>query len=69
MGVLLTGMGFDGAEGMKVLHDSGSYTVTQSKKSCLVYGMPRAADEAGASDNQMDPLEIGRFLASLRSKN
>jgi two-component system chemotaxis response regulator CheB len=48
MGVILTGMGADGALGMKAIHDRGGYTVGQDEASCAVYGMPRAAAELGA---------------------
>lgn len=43
VGVILTGMGNDGAEGMKEMHDSGIKTIAQDKKSCIVYGMPKEA--------------------------
>ncbi|MBI1954308.1 MAG: chemotaxis response regulator protein-glutamate methylesterase [Proteobacteria bacterium] len=45
---LLTGMGKDGAEGLKALHDRGGFTIGQSKETCVVYGMPRAAKLFGA---------------------
>jgi two-component system chemotaxis response regulator CheB len=48
MGVLLTGMGTDGARGIKEIHDRGGFTVGQDEASCAVYGMPRAAAELGA---------------------
>ncbi len=46
--IMLTGMGSDGAKEMRTLKDSGSFTIGQSKESCVVYGMPRAAEEMGA---------------------
>lgn len=45
--VILTGMGRDGAKHMKTLHDKAHYTIAQDEKSCVVYGMPREAVEAG----------------------
>lgn len=42
MGVILTGMGTDGAEGMKAIHDQGGLTIGQDEATCTVYGMPRA---------------------------
>lgn len=48
VGAILTGMGRDGAAGLKMMRDAGAYTVGQSKSSALVYGMPRAAAEIGA---------------------
>jgi len=47
MGVILTGMGCDGAEGMKAIHDQGGLTIGQDEASCTVYGMPRACAELG----------------------
>ena len=48
MGILLTGMGSDGARGMKAIHDAGGWTVGQDAGSSAVYGMPRAAAHIGA---------------------
>lgn len=45
--ILLTGMGADGAQGMKLLRDFGGRTIAQDEESCIVYGMPRAALEMG----------------------
>ena len=53
---ILTGMGADGAKGMKKLHDSGAYTIGQDKDSCVVYGMPMEAYNLGAVDEQL-PLD------------
>jgi two-component system response regulator WspF len=55
-GVLLTGMGRDGAEGLAVLRRAGWYTVAQDQASSVVYGMPKAAAEAGAA-MQIVPLK------------
>jgi len=55
-GVLLTGMGRDGAEGLAVLRRAGWYTIAQDQASSVVYGMPRAAAEVGAA-KQILPLE------------
>jgi two-component system, chemotaxis family, protein-glutamate methylesterase/glutaminase len=60
--VLLTGMGRDGADGLLKLRESGSCTITQSAETCLVFGMPRAAVELGASLLAASPLHIGRLL-------
>ncbi len=48
IGIMLTGMGADGALGMKRLRDAGGYNVAQDEATCVVYGMPKAAVDAGA---------------------
>ncbi|GAA0387216.1 chemotaxis response regulator protein-glutamate methylesterase [Brevundimonas terrae] len=52
-GVILTGMGRDGARGLKTMRDLGARTFGQDEASCVVYGMPKAAFEAGAVERQM----------------
>ena len=49
LGVILTGMGEDGAAGMLALRETGAHTIAQDEASCVVYGMPRAAAELGAA--------------------
>lgn len=56
VGAILTGMGRDGARGLKLMREAGAYTVGQSQASALVYGMPRVAYEEGAVVEQA-PLE------------
>lgn len=58
VGVLLTGMGRDGAAGMAALHEAGAYTLAQDAASCIVYGMPRAAVEMGAVDESGAPEQL-----------
>ena len=53
--VILTGMGRDGADGAIVLHEKGAYIIAESPESCVVYGMPKAAVEAGIVD-ELIPL-------------
>ena len=55
-GVLLTGMGADGAWGMWAIRARGGWTLAESEESCVVYGMPRAAVELGAA-SEVVPLE------------
>lgn len=56
MGLILTGMGMDGAKGLLKMHNRGFHTIGQSKESCVVYGMPMEAKKLGAVDIEM-PLE------------
>ncbi len=64
--VMLTGMGKDGATGMKQLHELGSKTFAQDEKSCVVFGMPKEAIARGAVDEILPLDEIaGRILLHL----
>ncbi|PCJ19090.1 MAG: chemotaxis response regulator protein-glutamate methylesterase [Candidatus Cloacimonadota bacterium] len=58
IGVILTGMGSDGAEGLLKMKLAGAKTIGQSEKSCVVYGMPRVAYNLGAVNDQLDINEI-----------
>lgn len=60
--ILLTGMGRDGAEGLKELRDQGWHTISQDRSSCAVYGMPKAAEELSASVQVLSPAEIVKVL-------
>lgn len=60
--VLLTGMGRDGAEGLKLLRSQGWHTIAQDKASCIVYGMPRAAVELNAAALVLNPEAIATSL-------
>jgi two-component system chemotaxis response regulator CheB len=53
VGVILTGMGSDGAAGLKAMRDVGARTLGQNRESCVVYGMPRAAFELGAVEREV----------------
>ncbi len=57
VGVIMTGMGDDGARGMDAMHRAGARTLAQDEASCVVYGMPREAVRLGGVD-QIVPLEI-----------
>jgi two-component system chemotaxis response regulator CheB len=56
LGVMLTGMGADGARAMKTMKDAGSYNIVQDEASCVVFGMPREAIAHGAADEVL-PLQ------------
>ncbi|MBI4906349.1 MAG: chemotaxis response regulator protein-glutamate methylesterase [Acidobacteria bacterium] len=58
--VILTGMGNDGAEGMRLLHQRGAGTYAQNEASCVVYGMPREAVLLGGVDGVGTPAEIAQ---------
>jgi two-component system chemotaxis response regulator CheB len=61
-GVVLTGMGKDGAEGLLEMKKAGAYTVAQSEQTCVVYGMPGAAANIGAVDRILDLDKIADHL-------
>lgn len=63
--ILLTGMGKDGAAGLRLVLDAGGTTIAQDEQSCIVYGMPKAAVNIHAVQQQMNPEEISTFLVSL----
>lgn len=65
--ILLTGMGEDGALGMKAIKESGGITIAQNEASCPVFGMPKAAIDMGAAEFVMDPSEISLFLKKISS--
>ena len=62
LGVIMTGMGDDGARGLKEMHDAGARTIAQDEETCVVYGMPKEAVKIGAVDRSL-PLE--RIAAAL----
>lgn len=58
IGVLLTGMGADGVEGMRAIRDGGGRTLAESAETCVIYGMPKAAVEAGVVDRSVPLTRI-----------
>ncbi len=65
VGVILTGMGADGANGLKLLRDMGGATVGQDEATSTVYGMPRAAFEVGAVESVLPVNDIAERLTDL----
>lgn len=59
MGIILTGMGYDGAKGITMMRRKGAYTIGQDEASCVVYGMPKAAYDLGGIDRQSSLGRIG----------
>lgn len=68
VGVLLTGMGRDGAAGLAALERAGAVTIAQEPSTCVVDSMPMAAMAVGGAAAVMTPADIGGFLASLATK-
>ena len=64
-GVLLTGMGRDGADELKLMRERGAVTIAQDRESCVVNGMPGAAVQIDAAMHVCTPLEIAALLSSL----
>lgn len=68
VGVLLTGMGADGAYGLKVIKEAGGITIAEAETSCVIYGMPRVAAEIGAVRYQLPLSEIPRCLTEVLAR-
>ena len=65
VGVILTGMGRDGASGLLKMRSAGARTLGQNEKTCVVYGMPRVAYEIGAVEAQLPLDSIGEEILKL----
>ncbi len=65
VGVILTGMGADGAEGLKLMRNVGAATIAQDEESCTVFGMPKAAIEIGAAEKTLPLLKIAEAIEEL----
>lgn len=68
IGVILTGMGSDGAKGMLHMHTMGAKTIAQSEESCVVYGMPKEAVQLGGVDCSLPLEEIAPVLVQMLSQ-
>lgn len=62
IGMILTGMGNDGAMGLLAMRQAGAYTFAQNEKSCVIYGMPKVALQLNAVDEVGDINDLGRLL-------
>jgi two-component system, chemotaxis family, protein-glutamate methylesterase/glutaminase len=67
MGVLLTGMGKDGADELKTMKEMGAYTLVQNEESSVVFGMPGEALRIGAADQALSPEKIAETMAKTGS--
>lgn len=65
VGVIMTGMGADGAEGLKLMRNEGAATIAQDKESCTVFGMPRAAIEIGAAQHVVPLASMAERIEEL----
>jgi two-component system chemotaxis response regulator CheB len=67
-GVLLTGMGVDGASGLLAIRRAGGVTMVQDEASCVVFGMPRAAIDLDAAQHVLPPARLARRLLALHGR-
>ena len=67
-GILLTGMGDDGAWGLLELKQAGGLTLIQDEATCLIYGMPGAAKRLGAGQYELPPKDIAAFLSEIATR-
>ena len=65
LGIIMTGMGKDGLEGLRRIKQKGGFVIAQDEDSCVVYGMPRAAVEAGVADAVLPLAEIPRGMTRV----
>ncbi|MBN1888249.1 MAG: chemotaxis-specific protein-glutamate methyltransferase CheB [Thermoflexales bacterium] len=65
VGVILTGMGDDGADGLEKLHEAGAQVLAQDEGSCVVFGMPKVAIERGVVNQVLTPDEIAAALVRM----
>jgi two-component system chemotaxis response regulator CheB len=68
LGIIMTGMGDDGARGMKVLHDGGARTIAQNEETCVVFGMPKEAIKLQAVDDILPLDQIARAILQFDSR-
>jgi two-component system chemotaxis response regulator CheB len=69
VGVILTGMGDDGARGMKEMRDAGAHNIAQDEKTCVVFGMPKSAIEHGAVDKILPLTDIAHNVLNFCTVN
>jgi two-component system chemotaxis response regulator CheB len=67
LGILLTGMGSDGAEGFRAIREAGGHTIAQDRQTSLIYGMPRVVAEQGLADYVLPIEEIAPAICDFVS--
>ncbi len=68
IGAILTGMGDDGSDGMRAMHDAGAWTIAQNEETCVVFGMPRVAIERGGVDRILPLDEVAPAMLDLAAR-
>ena len=68
LGIILTGMGGDGAKGLLAMRNAGARTIGQDESTCVVYGMPKVAYELGAVEHQEKLTDVAKRAYSLLGK-
>ena len=68
LGIIMTGMGDDGARGMKTMHDQGARTIAQNEETCVVFGMPKEAIKLQAVDEILPLESLARAILAFDSR-
>jgi two-component system chemotaxis response regulator CheB len=68
LAIILTGMGDDGARGMKLLHDRGARTIAQNEQTCVVFGMPKDAIQLGAVEEVLAISQVSRAITAFDAR-
>ena len=68
LGIIMTGMGDDGAHGIKEMHQQGAYTLAQDEETCIVFGMPKEAIKLGGVDKVVTLADIPSYIVQHNSQ-
>lgn len=68
VGIILTGMGGDGAKGLLAMRNAGAHTIGQDESTCIVYGMPKVAYDIGAVQQQVKLSDIAARTYMILNK-